>query len=134
MISVLLEARANVNAQDIRGMSPLMLAVASETQDIEVVKRLLRAGADVNTRSTSGETALGWAKKFGSRPVISLLQKAGAKEVYRISRLQRLREIQRATPHEQWSAVWHCSIVPTPSCSSKAGVPAATTRTSRRSR
>ncbi len=65
MISVLLEAGSNVNAQDIRGMSSLMLAVASETQDIEVVKRLLRAGADVNTRSTSGATALDWAGGSG---------------------------------------------------------------------
>ena len=80
MISALLEAGASVNAQDIRGMSSLMLAVASETQDLDVVRRLLRAGADVNWQSASGETSLDWANKFGSRPVISLLQKNGAKE------------------------------------------------------
>ncbi|HEY3455602.1 MAG TPA: ankyrin repeat domain-containing protein [Bryobacteraceae bacterium] len=80
MIRVLLEAGANVNSQDIRGMSPLMLAVASETQDREVVKLFLRAGADVNAHSMRGETALDWAKKFGSRPVVSVLQDAGARE------------------------------------------------------
>ena len=80
MIRALMEAGANVNAQDIRGMSPLMLAVASETQDLKVVNLLLRAGANVNAHSARGETALDWAKKFGSRPVISMLQEAGAKE------------------------------------------------------
>jgi hypothetical protein len=57
-----------------------MLAVASETQDRKAVNLFLRAGADVNAHSTRGETALDWAKKFGSRPVISMLQEAGAKE------------------------------------------------------
>jgi ankyrin repeat protein len=78
LIQALVDAGAKVNAQDIRGMSPLMLAVASENQDLAVVRFLLRSGADVNARSARGETALDWAKKFGSRPVIAALQKAGA--------------------------------------------------------
>ena len=78
MIRALLEAGANVNAQDIRGMSPLMFAVASETQDRNVTAP--GAGPDVNAHSARGETALDWAKKFGTRPVISMLQEAGAKE------------------------------------------------------
>jgi ankyrin repeat protein len=49
----LLKAGAAVNARDERGMTALMLAVASETQDVRVVKRLLKAGADVNVRSAA---------------------------------------------------------------------------------
>jgi hypothetical protein len=80
LIRALIDAGANVNAQDIQGMSPLMLAVASENQDLAVVKVLLQSGANVNARSGRGETALDWARKFGSRPVIAALQRAGASE------------------------------------------------------
>jgi ankyrin repeat protein len=80
LIRALIDGGANVNAQDIRGMSPLILAVASENQDLAVVKLLLELGANVNARSGRGETALDWARKFGSRPVIAALQTAGASE------------------------------------------------------
>jgi ankyrin repeat protein len=80
LIRALIDAGANVNAQDIQGMSPLMLAVASENQDLAVVRVLLQSGANVNARSGRGETALDWARKFGSHPVIAALQKAGASE------------------------------------------------------
>ena len=80
LIRALIDAGANVNAQDIQGMSPLMLAVASENQDLAVVRVLLQSGANVNARSGRGETALDWARKFGSRPVIAALQRAGASE------------------------------------------------------
>lgn len=79
LIRALIDAGANVNAQDVQGMSPLMLAVASENQDLAVVRVLLQSGANVNARSGRGETALDWARKFGSRPVIAALEKAGAK-------------------------------------------------------
>jgi ankyrin repeat protein len=79
MIQVLLEAGADVNGKDVRGMTPLMLAVASETQDAGVVRLLLRAGADVNAVSIAGETALDWAEKFGDRSVLAALQASGAK-------------------------------------------------------
>jgi ankyrin repeat protein len=78
LIGELLRAGADVNARDFRGMTPLMLAVASETQDSEVVKLLLDAGAEPNVKSKAGETALDWANRYGSRPVIAGLQRAGA--------------------------------------------------------
>jgi ankyrin repeat protein len=61
-------------------MTALMLAVASENQDPAVVKLLLGAEADVNSKDLTGETALDWAKKQGSRAVIGTLEHAGAEE------------------------------------------------------
>jgi ankyrin repeat protein len=80
MPKLLLEAGAKVNATDIRGMTPLMFAVSSESQKAAVVKTLLAAGADVNAKSTVGETALNWARKFGHEDVMAALSAAGAKE------------------------------------------------------
>ena len=79
LIRALTDAGADVNAQDVQGMSPLMLAVASENQDLAVVRVLLQSGANVNARNKRGETVLDWARKFGSVPVIDALQKAGGK-------------------------------------------------------
>jgi len=79
LIAALLKAGADVNAQDVRGMTSLMLAVASETQDVDVVKLLLKTGANPNLRSLAGETALDWANKYGSQAVLDVLKQAGAK-------------------------------------------------------
>jgi ankyrin repeat protein len=73
MIRLFLDAHANVNVRDIAGMTPLMFAVASENQDPEVVKMLLAAGADEKIQSTTGETALDWARKYGNPTVLKLL-------------------------------------------------------------
>jgi ankyrin repeat protein len=80
MIKTLLEAGADVNKRDVRGMTALMLAVGSENQDTAVVNLLLGAKADLNIKSEMGETALDWAKKFGSQAVIETLEHAGANE------------------------------------------------------
>jgi ankyrin repeat protein len=73
LVKTLLDAGAEVNVQDVRGMTPLMLAVSSETQNPEVVRLLLKKSADPAVKSLSGETALDWAKKFGNRSVLKLL-------------------------------------------------------------
>jgi ankyrin repeat protein len=78
VMKTLLDAGAKVNEKDIRNMTPLMLAVASEKQDLAVIKLLLKAGADLNVKSNMGETALDWALKFGNPQVIGALRSAGA--------------------------------------------------------
>jgi ankyrin repeat protein len=77
---VLLDSGAKSNASDVRGLTPLMLAVASESQSAERVRALLQAGAEVNAKSATGETALDWALKFGNAAVIAALRSAGAHE------------------------------------------------------
>jgi ankyrin repeat protein len=78
LITLLIQAGADVNARDSRGMTPLMFAVASETQSTEVVRILLKAGADIKAKDQNGETALTWASKFGNSKILSALYQAGA--------------------------------------------------------
>ena len=73
LIRVLLDAHADVNARDVAGLTPLMFAVASENQDAKVVQMLLEAGADPKLQSTTGETALDWARKYGDPAIIKML-------------------------------------------------------------
>ena len=76
----LLDASAQVNVTDARGMTPLMLAVATDRQHLDVIRMLLARGADVHAKTTAGETALDWARKIGSPEVIASLRRAGAVE------------------------------------------------------
>jgi ankyrin repeat protein len=78
LITDLLKAGADINGKDVRGMTPLMLASASENQDAAAVHAMLGAGADPNAKSADGSTALDWARKFGGRRVIAALTHAGA--------------------------------------------------------
>ena len=78
VIKALLDAGAKVNVQDVRGMTPLMTAVATDHQTIDVVRMIVSKGADVNVKSVAGETALDWAHKIGDPAVVALLKKAGA--------------------------------------------------------
>jgi ankyrin repeat protein len=77
MIAVLLDAGADVNARDVRGMTPLMLAVATDRQNPAVIRALINRKADVNVRSLAGETALDWARKTGNPATIQVLERAG---------------------------------------------------------
>lgn len=64
VIRRLLRAGAKVNARDVRGMTPLMLAVATDEPNPEIIRTLLAAGADPNIKSGFSETARDWAVKF----------------------------------------------------------------------
>ena len=78
LVKGLLEAGAQVNAKDIRGLTPLMLAVATDRQSPETIGALLAKGADVNATDLTGQTALDWARKIGVKTTIKMLERAGA--------------------------------------------------------
>ena len=77
LVKALLDAGADVNVPDVRGMTPLMLAVANDRQNIDVIRLLIARGADVNAKSLAGETALDWAVKTGPKPAIDAIQGCG---------------------------------------------------------
>jgi ankyrin repeat protein len=74
LIGKLMEAGADVNAKDVRGMTPLMLAVATDRQDNGVIRMLLEHGADPEAKSNLGETAMDWARRMAARPALESLK------------------------------------------------------------
>lgn len=74
---VLLDAGANVNAQNSFGNTALMLA--SSRGHIEIVRLLVSRGADVRMKNSHGHTALDSAVREGDLEVADILRKAGAK-------------------------------------------------------
>ncbi|MGI8990236.1 MAG: ankyrin repeat domain-containing protein [Bryobacteraceae bacterium] len=72
-VKLLLDAGAKVNAQDVRGMTPLMLAISTDHPNVTVVRLLLEHGADAKIKDLNGETALDWAAKFRFAPVMQAL-------------------------------------------------------------
>jgi hypothetical protein len=78
-ITALLEAGARINEKDIRGMTPLMLSVATDHAQPATVGRLIAAGADVQAKDTNGDSVLDWARKFGNPEIVSMLAHSGGK-------------------------------------------------------
>ena len=79
-VKALLDAGAKVNVREARGLTPLMLAVATDRQNLDVIRMLIAKDADVNAKDPAGQTALDWARKFKAQPAIDLLQRAGGME------------------------------------------------------
>jgi ankyrin repeat protein len=73
----LIKQRADVNAPDVDGSTPLQWA--AHWNDLETVKALLAAGAKPNVASRYGVTPLHEAATIGSAPVVNALLRAGAK-------------------------------------------------------
>jgi hypothetical protein len=69
-----------VNAKDPTGRTLLMTTVSSDLATPATVKMLIDRGADVNTRTAAGETALSLARLRGRSPIVDLLISAGAKD------------------------------------------------------
>ena len=74
LIRKLIDAGADVNAADVRGMTPLMLAIATDRQDPAVIKMLLDHGADARIKSKLGESAADWASRTNLPTAMGLLK------------------------------------------------------------
>lgn len=84
-VRVLLDAGADVNLRDVRGMTPLMFAVATDHPNHDIIRLLLAHHADTAAKSKAGETALDWALKFQQPAVVAAIREAspGVKPVSR---------------------------------------------------
>ena len=78
-VKALLDGGADVKLRDIRGMTALMLAMASDHQNPEVVRMLISAGSDVNAKDNNGEAVMDWARKNPNAALTKMLEAAGAK-------------------------------------------------------
>ncbi len=75
--NMLEEPHKNVDAVDKNGKTALMNAC--ESGDVELVRQLLRDGADVNVVTKDNDTALSFASQKGNEEIVQLLFEAGAK-------------------------------------------------------
>jgi hypothetical protein len=75
---LLLQNKADINAQDKDGKTPLMYAVDGITENFEAVKLFIKSGAKLETRDKEGNTALLIASDGYSKEIVEYLLKAGA--------------------------------------------------------
>ena len=61
------------DAQDVRGMTPLVWAVGTDRPDPQIVRILLAKGARASIKTKDGEDANDWARKFNNPPVLAAL-------------------------------------------------------------
>ncbi len=78
LVALFLARGADVMAREARGRTPLYLAV-NWGRNLEVVERLIAAGADVNDRTPSGEEMLLSTLYYGRPEIIDALVAAGAR-------------------------------------------------------
>jgi ankyrin repeat protein len=79
-VPLFLEHGADANAKTPDGRSMLMATAYSQTIPVDSINALLSKGADVHTKMPTGESALDFAKRLGSTPIVDILRKAGAPE------------------------------------------------------
>lgn len=80
VFQLLLSYGADVNMQDLKGDSPLILAINAPRffHRLNIVRELISCGADVNHKNHLGQTALHRACLLGCCDVVAILLQAGA--------------------------------------------------------
>jgi ankyrin repeat protein len=74
VVQILIDAKADVNAQNNVGQTPLMDSI----DNLEVAKLLIESGADLEVKDDDGDTALHYACDEGATEVVQLLIDAKA--------------------------------------------------------
>lgn len=72
ILEKLIAAKADINAADEKGITPLMLAV--QFQQAETVALLLKSGAKKDSKDKAGKTAFEYATESGNDNLIKLLK------------------------------------------------------------
>ncbi len=72
-VKMLLDAGAKIDAADVRGMTPLMLAIATDRANPDTIRLLVERGASKTMKAKDGETAADWAGKFQDPRVLEAL-------------------------------------------------------------
>ena len=78
LVQLLLDAGASLNTRAEDGSSPLLLAIGNKSQNPEIAKLLIRAGADPDVHNRYGRTPLFWAVENQQAELVYLLIQAGA--------------------------------------------------------
>jgi ankyrin repeat protein len=78
VVELLLKSSAEVSARDSMGWTALMHATRRRQENLDAVRTLVRAGADVNASHKQGGTALSVAAHNGHTKVVQFLIEAGA--------------------------------------------------------
>jgi ankyrin repeat protein len=76
IVRLLLDAGADINVRDVRGMTPTMLAIATDHPNEKIVRMLLAKRPAMDAKSKANETALDWALKFQHPAILPLVRKA----------------------------------------------------------
>ena len=71
VIPLLLEADAQIDAQNICGWTPLMMASAEGKE--AAVRELLKGNPNLDLKGFQGKTALDWARKKNHQSIVNLL-------------------------------------------------------------
>jgi hypothetical protein len=70
VVKALLDVGAKTDAADVRNMTPLMLAVATDHPDARVVRLLLDRGSDANHQDREGLSTIDWANKYNNPAIL----------------------------------------------------------------
>ncbi len=79
LLALAIEKKADISVKDNSGNTVLMRAITYGEGKIEIVETLLKAGADPNVQTSTGQTALDLVRR-GNNEIIELLKAHGAKE------------------------------------------------------
>lgn len=77
IVDLLINLKANINAQDNTGQTPLLLAI--ETGQNDAIEYLVSKGADVNIANNNGDNPLSMSKKIGLNAISDYLVEHNAK-------------------------------------------------------
>ena len=98
-VKLLLDAGAPVDPRDVRGMTPLMVAVSTDRPNVNIVKMLLAKGADASIRSNIGESTVDWARKTNNPAILATLKLEAVKFDEPARELKRA-EVKTVSPRE----------------------------------